>query len=70
MPPRLKKLIGMLLLVALVVTYALVATAVAVARLPDSGWVAHLAFFFLSGLLWVIPGMFLISWMAKDRRKG
>jgi ABC-type multidrug transport system permease subunit len=71
MPPRLRKLIGMLLLVTLVIVYALVATTVAVARLQDSSWVVHLGFFFLSGLLWVIPAMAIVSWMAKgSRRKG
>ena len=69
MPPRLRKLIGMLLLVTLVIVYALVATTIAVARLQDSSWVVHLGFFFLSGLLWVIPAMFIVSWMAKGGRR-
>jgi hypothetical protein len=69
MPPRLKKLIGTILLVALVIVYALVATTVAVAQLQESSWLVHLGFFFVSGLLWVIPAMFIISWMARDRRK-
>lgn len=68
LPPRVKKLIGMLLLVALVIVYALVATTVAVARLQDSSWLVHLGFFFISGLLWVIPAMFIVSWMAKAGR--
>jgi hypothetical protein len=64
MPVRLRKFIGMLALVALVVIYALVATTVAVARLSSSGWVVHLAYFFLTGLLWVLPAMVIIKWMA------
>jgi ABC-type multidrug transport system permease subunit len=69
MPPRLRKLIGTLILIALVVVYALVATTVAVARLQDSSWVVHLGFFFISGLLWVLPAMFIVSWMAKGSRR-
>lgn len=65
MPPRLKKLIGTILLIVLVVVYALVATTVAVARLQESSWLVHLAFFLISGLLWVVPAMFIVSWMAK-----
>ncbi len=69
MPLRLKKLIGTLLLIALVVIYALVATTIAVAQLQESSWVVHLGFFFVSGLLWIIPAMFIISWMAGPRPK-
>jgi hypothetical protein len=68
MPVRLRKLIGTILLVALVVLYALVASAVAVARLGDAGALAHLVFFLLSGLLWVLPAMAIVSWMSKPGR--
>lgn len=63
MPIRLKKLIGSVLLVALVIIYALLATAIAVARLADAGPLVHFAFFLVSGLLWVLPAMVLIKWM-------
>ena len=63
MPIRLKKLIGTILLVALVIVYALVATTVAVAQLSESGPLVHLAFFLLSGLVWILPAMGIIKWM-------
>ena len=63
MPVRLKKLIGTVLLIALVLVYALVATTVAVAQLSQSSPLAHLAFFFFTGLLWVLPAMAIIKWM-------
>jgi Protein of unknown function (DUF2842) len=65
MPVRLRKLIGTILLVALVIVYALVATMVAVAQLSQSGPLVHLAFFFLTGLLWVLPAMGIIKWMIR-----
>ena len=65
MPVRVKKLIGTVLLVLLVIVYALIATMVAVAQLSQSGPVAHLLFFFLSGLLWILPAMWIIKWMVK-----
>lgn len=68
MPVRLKKLIGTVLLVALVIVYALIATIVAVAQLAESGPLAHLAFFFVSGLLWVLPAMLIIKWMVKPSK--
>ena len=49
--------IGTVLLIALVVLYALIASAVAVARLGDAGALAQLAFFIFSGLLWILPAM-------------
>ena len=66
MPVRVKKLIGTVLLVALVIVYALVATMVAVAQLAESGPVVHLLFFLLSGLVWVLPAMGIIKWMASE----
>lgn len=63
MPIRLKKLIGTILLIVLVIVYALVATTVAVAQLSQSGPLAHLAFFFFTGILWILPAMAIIKWL-------
>lgn len=68
MPIRLKKLIGTILLVALVVIYAMIATTVAVARLAESGPLVHLAFFILTGILWVVPAMGIIKWLMLPPR--
>lgn len=69
MSPRFKTFIGSFILVAMMGLYAIVAVTVASARLADaSGW-AHLAFFFFTGLLWILPAMALVSWMLKDNRK-
>lgn len=69
MPIRLKKLIGTVLLVALVVVYAVVAMIVAVAQLSESGPVVHLLFFLLSGLLWVLPAMAIIKWLLVEPKR-
>ncbi|MBB3934719.1 DUF2842 domain-containing protein [Aureimonas phyllosphaerae] len=66
MPVRLKKLIGVVILLALVVIYAVVATAFASLRLADApGWV-HLLYFLITGLFWIVPAMFVISWMQRE----
>lgn len=71
MPIRVKKLIGTMLLIALVLVYALVATIVAVAQLSESGPLVHLAFFLFTGMLWVLPAMGIIKWlMVPPRPKG
>jgi hypothetical protein len=68
MPIRLKKLIGTVVLVALVVVYAVLATTIAVAQLAQSGPLVHLLYFFLTGLLWVLPAMLVIKWMLTEPR--
>jgi hypothetical protein len=68
MPIRLKKLIGTILLVALVIIYALVATTVAAARLGESGPLVHLAFFFFTGILWIVPAMGIIKCLMLPPR--
>lgn len=65
---RLKKLIGTVLLIVLVITYAVVATIVAVAQLAESGPLAHFLFFLLSGLLWILPAMGIIKWLILERK--
>lgn len=65
MPYSLKKFIGMLILVALVVLYAILATTIATYRLAESEWYVHLAFFAISGFVWIVPAMFVISWMER-----
>ena len=69
MPLRLRKMIGMVLIVVLVIIYALVATTVATYRLAESPWWVHLLYFLISGLIWVIPAMFIIRWMERPAEK-
>jgi hypothetical protein len=67
MPLRLKKFIGTILIIILVLTYALLATTVASLKLATSPWWVHLLYFLLSGLLWILPAMLIIKWMAGPR---
>ncbi len=61
----LRKLIGTVLLFVLVILYALVAMTIATARLADSSAWVHLLYFFITGILWVLPAMAIVSWMLK-----
>ena len=65
MPPRLRKLIGTVLIIILVLVYALVATTVAAATLGQSPWYIHLLYFTVTGLLCILPAMLIIKWMEK-----
>lgn len=64
-----RKLIGTVLIVILVIVYALVTTTIAAAKLADAAWWVHLTYFFFTGILWVLPAMWLISWMSREKNK-
>ena len=49
--------------------YALLATTIATATLATAPWWGHLLYFLLTGLLWVIPAMLVIKWMAGPFNK-
>lgn len=69
MPVRLKKLIGVFILLALVVVYAVFATAFASLYLGNAaGWL-QLVYFLVTGLFWIVPAMFVISWMQREPKR-
>ncbi|TWD57424.1 uncharacterized protein DUF2842 [Agrobacterium vitis] len=70
MPVRLKKFIGIVLIVVLVMLYALLATTIATLTLSQSPWWVHFLYFLLSGVLWVVPAMLIIKWMAGPVQKN
>ncbi|NJO22561.1 MAG: DUF2842 domain-containing protein [Sphingomonadales bacterium] len=65
MHPRLKKLIGALLLLLFVVIYAFAVMIVAAAILPHGSKALELGFYAVAGFLWVLPAGLLISWMHR-----
>ena len=64
MHPRLRSFIGTILIIILVIVYALLATTIATLLLATSPWWVHFLYFLLSGLLWILPAMVIIRWMA------
>jgi hypothetical protein len=65
---RTRKLIGTIALLALVITWGLLAMALAQSVLTDiNGFVAAI-YYVVAGLGWVLPAMPLISWMARPDR--
>ena len=61
----LRKLIGSLAIIVLVTLYSVLATTIASARLADAGGWVHLIYFSVTGLLWIVPAMFIIKWMLR-----
>ena len=65
MPIRLRKLIGAVALITLVIVWALVAMALAQTVLTSvSGWIAAI-YYVVAGMGWALPAMPLIRWMSR-----
>lgn len=68
MNPRLKKLIGTIVMVAFVALYALVIAALAPRILTGASKTVELVFYIVAGLAWTIPLLPLIRWMERRPR--
>ncbi|MGQ3672822.1 DUF2842 domain-containing protein [Xanthobacter sp. TB0136] len=70
MRQRVRKLIGTVLMLALVVVWALSAMAFAQGRVTTLavGW--QVLCYILLGVLWIIPAGFLISWMERPDKRA
>jgi hypothetical protein len=65
MPIRIRKLIGAVALLVLVVVWALVAMALAQSVLVSTtGFIAAL-YYIVAGLGWALPAMVLVKWMSR-----
>jgi Protein of unknown function (DUF2842) len=63
--PRIRKLIGTVALLALVIVWSLFAMALAQVVLVRSNGVLDFAYYLIAGLGWVPLAMPLISWMSR-----
>ncbi len=64
MPPRLKKLVGSLGIVAYLIVYALAAIVLA-DKIPDHP-ALDLVYFVVAGVGWILPIIPLMTWMNRD----
>ena len=71
MPIRIRKLIGTIALLALVIVWALLAMAIAQPALASASQLVAALYYVIAGLGWVLPAMPLIKWMSRpDAAKG
>jgi len=70
MPIRLRKLIGTLALLVLVIVWALLAMALAQSPTIRDNSLLSIAYYVIAGIGWVVPAMPLVSWMARPDRKN
>ena len=62
---RTRKLLGTIVLLALVIVWALAAMAFAPAVLVSANKVVEALYYIAAGLGWVLPAMPLINWMSR-----
>lgn len=65
MPIRLRKFLGAIALIVLVIVWALVAMALAQAPAIHDSAVLSVAYYVIAGLGWVLPAMPIVAWMGR-----
>ncbi len=65
MNPKLKRLIGGLLFILFLAFYVVVVIAISHGVLPGKSHGYQLLFMAIAGTIWVIPGAWIIKWLAK-----
>ncbi|HEY1542072.1 MAG TPA: DUF2842 domain-containing protein [Xanthobacteraceae bacterium] len=70
MPIRVRKLIGTIALLALVIAWALLAMAFAQPVLATGNRLIEAIYYVLAGIGWVLPAMPLISWMSRPGKES
>jgi len=65
MGSRTRKLIGTVVMLVFIIFYALFAMAVAEGRITEAPKLVQTLAYTVLGLIWVVPLMPLIRWMAK-----
>ena len=65
MRPRIRKLIGTVALIALVIVWSLLAMALAQIVLVRANGVLDFAYYVVAGLGWVPLAMWLVSWTSR-----
>src|SRR5262245_63355540 len=68
MPIRIRKLVGGIALIILVVGWALLAMALAQLPAIKANAIVEAIYYVVAGLGWVLPAMPLIKWMVLDKR--
>ncbi len=66
LPQRLRKFIGVLLLVPFVIVYTLLAMVLAVKLLPGTSHVVQFIYYAIAGLFWILPAAAIIWFMQKS----
>lgn len=67
MTPRIRKLVGAILLLILIAVYSLLAMLAAVVlQVNEANKSVELLYYVVAGLLWVLPAGLVIKWMQRS----
>ena len=69
MTPRIKKLIGTILILIWLPVYALLASGLAVLILPKANGIVSFLFYALAGMLWAVPVGLMFPWMFREPKR-
>jgi hypothetical protein len=70
MSPRIRKLVGTVLLVVVLAIYSLLVMVAASAILSGGSKIVELIFYAIAGVAWVLPAGWLIRWMYATPRRA
>ena len=65
LPIRIRKLIGLVLMLLLIIFYALIIMRIAVSDWAPSNGFTEFMFYLITGLAWTIPAGAIIWWMQR-----
>ncbi len=65
LPMRLRKLIGLIAMLVLIVVYALLVMTVAVTTSVPDNKAIEFVFYLITGIAWVLPAGAIIYWMQR-----
>ncbi len=63
MSPRIRKLVGTVLLLIVLAAYSLLVMLVASVLVTNGNKIVEMIFYAIAGLAWVLPAGYLIKWM-------
>jgi hypothetical protein len=66
---RVKKFLGVFILIGFLAIYSLLVMRVAVDVLPQARGIAEFIFYAVAGMAWVVPVRYLILWMNTPGRR-
>jgi hypothetical protein len=70
MPIRLRKFIGAVALLLLVVVWALLAMALAQSPTIRDSAILSVAYYVVAGIGWVVPAMPIVAWMSRPATRN
>lgn len=65
MPMRVRKFVGMIAILAIMIVYAFLSMIIAVGHLQNSPHIVQALYFLIAGMAWALPVMPVIRWMQR-----